>query len=106
MSTVKPITNTFGNYPHSAEEIFASPDPQRTYALLRENLSYQLQMRPQQLRTLRGAMHRSTEKKLQKLLKTGWTVQAHFREPLLRRVQYDLTRPQVSKEEADFLGWK
>lgn len=103
---LKPITNTFGGYPHSEERIFSETNPQTTYGLLQDNLKWQLQSRPKQMRYLSGAMHRSTERKLQKLIAKGWMVQSYFREPFLRRVKYDLVRPQVTREEEEFLGWR
>lgn len=103
---IKPITTVFGGYPHSEEKIRSEQNPQVAYGFLSDNLRWQLGNRPVSTRHLRGNMHRGTERKLRKLIRNGWTVASYFREPLLRRVHYDLTRPQTTKEEMEFLGWR
>lgn len=82
------------------------PDPLQRGRMLRDNLSWQLQARTKDLVTLSGVMNIRTTKRIRKMIQKGWMVQSTFQEPLIRRIRYDLVRPQVTREEAQFMGWE
>lgn len=83
-----------------------STDPQRTWYYLKENLDYQLKARPIRSFRLDVVLGRAGDKKLQKYLSRGWQIQSTSREPFWRRVHHHLTRPEVTREEEEFLGWR
>lgn len=106
MNESKPIPeHVFGGYPHSRETVFAQADPNTTYAMLSDNLKWQLGARQKSTLLLKIDPHsRSGQKRIQRLIKQGWNVE-QVTARIWRRKSYLFTRPLVTPDEADFLGW-
>lgn len=104
---VKPVTNLFGGYPNGAQEIALSTDPQRTYALLRQNLEYQLQFRHRKALSARYQSGYDRRRVAKKYLSRGWQIDtAPIRPTILGSHYVTLSRPEITSEEAEFLGWR
>lgn len=106
MNEIKPITNLFGAYPNSQERIVTCGSPEAAYVLLRQNLEFQLQSRLREVVTMRYAS-KHDYRRAEKYLARGWTMTAPpFRGTFLSPNRVNLSRPRVTKEEAEFLGWQ
>lgn len=102
---IKPITSTFGGYPHSEQEIMSCVDPERTWHLLRENLENQLRYRLRDTMNLRYVSGHD-RRRASKYMAKGWQIDAQpHRGTFLSPNRITLSRPKATPEEADFLGW-
>lgn len=107
MNESKPIPeHVFGGYPHNAQTVFAQTDPNTVYAMLADNLKWQLGSRQKNTISLKINPHVGWgQKKIQFLIAQGWNVESVTTRAMRRKKSYLFTRPQATEEEAAFLGW-